>query len=85
MVQVHILYNGNTEDINLEDLIPVADRPGLGLDDNHELTASELNGDQIKRALANHYDKPLEEFNELQVDIHKSGDITIRPDAVFGT
>lgn len=85
MAEVHILYDGNTEDIPLEDLIPAEDRPGLGIADDHELTSTELSGDQIKRALANHYDKPLDEFEELVVEFHKNGNVTVRPNATFGS
>ena len=85
MAQVSILYDGRTEDLDLEELIPVEDRPALGIDDDHELTATELNADQVKRALANHFDKPIEEFEELTIQAHKNGNMTIRPEATFGT
>jgi hypothetical protein len=85
MDAVHIVYDGRTEDIDLDDLIPVDDRAGLGIEDDAELQSKDLNGDQIKRALANHFDKPVDEFNELIVEFHKSGDITVRPNATFGT
>lgn len=84
MAQVHIMYDGKAEDLELGELIPVGDRPDLGIDDDHELTSTELSGDQIKRALANHYDKPVEEFEELVVEFHKNGNITCRPNATFG-
>jgi len=84
MSQVHIIYDGNTEDIDLEELIPVEDRPELGIDDDVQLNVNNITGDQIKRALANHYDKPLEEFNELVVEFHKNENITVRPNATFG-
>ena len=85
MAQVHVIYDGNPEDINLEDLIPLEDRAALGIGEGHELVSTELTGDQIKMALANHYDKPVEEFEELVVEHHKNGNITIRPNATFGT
>lgn len=85
MDAVHIVYDGKTEDIDLDDLIPMNDRAGLGIEEDTELLSKDLNGDQIKRALANHYDKPVDEFNELIVEFHKSGDITVRPNATFGT
>ena len=85
MAEVHIIYDGNTEDIGIEDLIPVEDRAGLGIDDDTEILTTDLTADQIKRALANHYDKPIEEFEELIVEHHKNGNITVRPNATFGT
>ena len=84
MDTVHIMYQGNSEDISLENLIPAGDRDGLGIAAGTELNAQNLTGDQIKRALANHYDQPLDEFNELSVEFHKNGNITVRPQATFG-
>lgn len=81
---VHVFYNGQSEDIPLEDLIPEGDRAGLGIAEDAEITTQNLTGDQIKRALANHYDQPLEEFNEMSVDYHKNGNATVRPQATFG-
>ena len=85
MSTVHIYYDGNTDDVDLEVLIPEEDRAGLGIADGVELKSSELTGDQIKRALASHYDKPVEEFAELIVEFHKDDNITVRPNATFGT
>ncbi len=82
MSTVHIVYDGNTDDVDLDVLIPVEDRADLGIE---ELEPGKLNADQIKKALANHYDKPLDEFNELIVEFHKNENITVRPNAVFGT
>ncbi len=84
MSEVHILYRGQTHDIDLENLIPPEDRAGLGIAEDAELTSGNLTGDQIKRALANHFDQPLSEFEELIVDFHKTHDITVRPNAEFG-
>jgi len=85
MSTVHIFYDGNTDDVDLEVLIPVEDRADLGIGEDAELKSSDLTADQIKKALANHYDKPVEEFEELIVEFHKNENITIRPNATFGT
>jgi len=84
MSNIHIVYEGTSHDLSLEDLITEQDRPGLGIDENAELTSESLNADQIRRALANHFDVSLDEFNELTVDFHKNGNITVRPNASFG-
>lgn len=84
MSTVHIFYDGNTDDVELENLIPAEDRAGLGIPEDTELNSGDLSGDQIKRALANHYDKPVEEFEELIVEFQKTGNITVRPNANFG-
>jgi len=85
MPQVHILYEGRTEDLDLEELIPIEDRPMLGIDDDHVLQSSELNGEQIRKALSNHYDKPVEEFQDLVIEHQKNGNLVVRPNATFGT
>jgi len=84
MSEVHVIYDGRTDDVNLEVLIPPEDRAALGIDDGIELKAGDLTADQIKKALVNHYDKPAEEFEELVVEFHKTGNITVRPNAIFG-
>ena len=84
MSTVHVIYDGNTQEIELEDLVPMEDRAGLDIAEDAELTSGSLSSDQIKRALANHFDKPLDEFNELIVENHKNGNITVRPNATFG-
>lgn len=84
MSNVHILYEGTSHDLNLNDLITEQDRLGFGIEEDVELISENLTADQIKRALANHFDKSVEEFNELTVDFHKNGNITVRPNASFG-
>lgn len=83
MAQIHILYNGQTEDLDINDLFPLHRREEFGLS-NESLSFSDVTSEQIKRALASHYDKPIDEFNELVVEFHKNGNVTVRPDAVFG-
>lgn len=78
---VHIMYEG-TKDVSLEDLFPAEYRDAQGI--TGELTPTNISADQIKSALANHFDKPLDEFNELVVEYHKNGNITVRPGAILG-
>lgn len=84
MATVHIYYDGNSDDVELTDLIPNEDREGLGIPADAELDPNKLNADQIKQAMANHYDKPVEEFAELLVEHHKNGNMTVRPNSTFG-
>jgi len=39
---------------------------------------------QIKQALAAHLDVAEAKFNDYVVDVHANGNITLRPEAVFG-
>ena len=84
MSTIHIHYDGNSEDIELNDLIRDDDREQLGIAAGVALDPQNLTGDQMKRAVAYHYDKPVDEFNELSVEFHKNGNVTIRPQATFG-
>jgi len=78
------MYEGNSEDIDLNELIRDDDREQLGIAADAVLDPQNLTGDQIRRAVAYHYDKPVEEFNGLSVEFHKNGNVTIRPQATFG-
>lgn len=84
MNDVHIIYDGNTEDIQLNDLIPDDRRAELGIEEGVELSSDNITADQIKKALVNHYDRPISEFEELIVEHHKNKNITVRPNATFG-
>jgi hypothetical protein len=65
---IHVRFAGHSRDIALA---------SLGIDRG--------SGDaQIKRAVAVHLEVPLDEFSECVIDRHANGNLTIRPEAVFG-
>jgi hypothetical protein len=39
---------------------------------------------EIKQALAQHFDVPAAKFTAYVVERHDNGNITVRPEAVFG-
>ncbi|MDQ3814078.1 MAG: hypothetical protein M3347_09010 [Armatimonadota bacterium] len=39
---------------------------------------------EVKQALANHFDVPVAKFAAYVVERHDNGNITVRPEAVFG-
>ncbi len=39
---------------------------------------------EVRAALANHFDVPLQKFAVYVVEQHSNGNITVRPEAVFG-
>lgn len=80
---LHILYDGRSEDLEFSQLIPEQRRDVLGLTSNQNDFRS-LSQDQIKTALADHFDKAVSEFEELVVEYHKNGNVTVRPNGVFG-
>jgi len=65
---VHIRFEGRSVDISVADL-----DFGRGAGDA-----------EIKRAVANYLDVSADKFKHYVVDRHETGNLTIRPEAVFG-
>jgi hypothetical protein len=65
---VHVRFDGRSLDIPLPDLDI---GPGSGDAD-------------IKRALARHLEVPEAKLRDYVVDRHETGNLTVRPEAVFG-
>ena len=66
---VHVRFAGRSFDIPLSSL---------------DLGAMSADG-QIKRGVARHLDVPVSRFDSYTVDRHANGNLTVRPEAVFGT
>ncbi len=65
---LHIRFEGRSLDIPLSDL-----------------DVGQLSSDnEVKQAVAQYLDVPVEKFRHYVVDRHDSGNLTIRPEAVFG-
>ncbi|MBM4090186.1 MAG: hypothetical protein FJ276_12310 [Planctomycetes bacterium] len=65
---LHIRFSGRSFDIPLADL----DVGVLSTDAD------------VKRALASYLDVPEAKFRDYVVDRHETGNLTVRPEAVFG-
>ena len=65
---LHVRFDGRSLDIPLSDL-----DFGLASDDR-----------EIKRSLARHLEVPEAELRDYTVDRHQTGNLTVRPEAVFG-
>jgi hypothetical protein len=65
---VHVRFDGRSLDIALADLDAGPQSADL----------------EIKRALARHLEVPVEKLRDYVVDRHQTGNITVRPEAVFG-
>jgi hypothetical protein len=65
---VHVRFDGRSHDIPLSDL------------DVGPLSSNEA----IKRALARHLEVPEAKFRDYVIDRHETGNLTVRPEAVFG-
>ena len=65
---LHIRYEGRSTDIPLDDL-----------------DVGRVSSDgAVKAAVARFLDVPVEKFRHYVVDRHETGNLTIRPEAVFG-
>ncbi len=65
---VHVRFEGRSADIPLGDL-------DVGM---------RSSDDQVRRALAEYYRVPAEKFAPYIVERHDNGNMTVRPEAVFG-
>jgi len=65
---LHIRFEGKSADIPLNDL---------------DVGRISSDGD-IKLAVARYLDVPVEKFRHYVVDRHETGNLTVRPEAVFG-
>lgn len=66
--RLHIRFEGQSWDILCRDL----DISPLSTDD------------QVRRALANYFDVALAKFRVYVIERHDNGNMTVRPEAVFG-
>jgi hypothetical protein len=65
---LHVRYNGRSVDIPLSDLD----------------VGPAMNDRQVKESAARYLDVAAREFRDYVVDRHDTGNMTIRPQAVFG-
>jgi hypothetical protein len=65
---VHVRFDGRSHDVLIENL-----DIGAGADDA-----------SIKRALARYLEVPEDKLRDYVVDRHQTGNLTVRPEAVFG-
>jgi len=66
--RLHVRFDGRSWDLLLSDLDVGAVSP-----DN-----------EIRQALARYFDVPVAKFNPYIVERHANGNLTVRPEAVFG-
>lgn len=68
MSMVHLRVNGKSEDLPLE---------GLGL-------GRYVSPNEVKTAVARYMEMPPGNLKDYVVELHPSGNVTVRPQAVFG-
>jgi hypothetical protein len=87
-IVVHVHFDGRSDDIPLDVLFP-ATPTELTQEYEHNASGAAVVSAAfdrtIKEGLANHYDRPVDEFRDYIVDHSEaSGNITVRPKAEFG-
>lgn len=82
---VHVKYEGRSEDIEFDRLFSQDRLASIGIPEGTVPTPQNVTERQVKVALAQYYDKGVDEFDQLFVEINPNGNITVRPDAVFGS
>lgn len=81
MSTIHAMFNGRTEDAEFEDVFTPERMGSLGITSASPATLSPEN---VKTALAQHFDVGVDMFQDHYVEVNPNGNITVRPDAKFG-
>ena len=81
---VHLKYEGRSETIEFDVLFPTERYASIGIAAGTTATPQTVSEQQIRLALAQHFDVGLDEFEEHFIEINPNGNITVRPEAVFG-
>jgi hypothetical protein len=84
MSHVHVVYQGRKEDLEFDTVFPQTRFANIGIPEGTIPSVNTLNSEQVKTALAQHYDVGLGEFADHFVELNPNGNITVRPEAVFG-
>lgn len=84
MATVHVKYAGNSHTIDFDELFPAERYTAIGIPAGTDVSPSTVTDQHVKTALAQHFDVALDEFEALFVEFNPNGNITVRPEAVFG-
>jgi hypothetical protein len=84
MAKIHVVYNGRNEDLDFETLFPQARFANIGIPEGTVPSVNTLTSEQVKTAMAQHYDVGLGEFADHFVEMNPNGNITVRPNTTFG-
>jgi len=84
MAKTHVVYNGRNEDLDFETLFPQTRFANIGIPEGTVPSVNTLTSEQVKTALAQHYDVGLGEFADHFVEMNPNGNITVRPNTTFG-
>jgi len=80
---LHVRHSGTSRDIFFEDLFTPTNLSAVGL--NEGVLSTAMSPQNIKEITANYLDVPITDFDHYEVDFHKNTNITLRPEAEFGS
>jgi hypothetical protein len=84
MAKVHVVYNGRSEDLDFDTVFPPNRFANIGIPEGTVPSVNTLTTEQVKTALAQHFDVGLGEFADHFVEMNPNGNITVRMNTTFG-
>ena len=84
MAQVHVVYDGRNEDLEMGDVFRTDRLAALGIAEGTELSSRNVTETQVKNALSQYYDVAVSEFQDHYVELNPNGNVTVRPNTKFG-
>lgn len=84
MSTIHVRYDGESHDLDFGELFTPDRLESIGVASVNDVNSNTVTSDNVKTAIAQHFDVGVGEFDDYQVEFSKNGNITVRPDAVFG-
>ena len=84
MSTIHVRYDGASHDLDFESLFTPDRLASIGVASVDDVNTNTVTSDNVKTAVAQHFDVAVGEFEDYQVEFSKNGNMTVRPDASFG-
>ena len=84
MSTIHVRYDGESHDLDFESLFTSDRLASIGVASVDDVNTNTVTSENVKTAVSQHFDVSTSEFDDYQVEFSKNGNITVRPDAVFG-
>jgi hypothetical protein len=82
--KIHVVYDGRKEDLTFEQLFPADRLQSMGIAEGAQINANTLNQENVRMALAQHYDVGINEFEDHHIEFQSNGNIVVRPETTFG-
>jgi hypothetical protein len=82
--KIHVVYDGRNVDLAFNELFPPDRLQNIGIPEGTEINANTLTQTHVRTALSQHFDVGLNEFADHHIDFAENGNITVRPNTVFG-